>query len=140
MLVRFLFNEDQCAPRAILYVRAFEDLRTPTNDGVESKEVKQASINANSAAQQQQQQNPQTAKELEEWAAKGDAESQCRLALYLLNGTGGFQKDAKRAVKLLEQSAAKGFARAQANLGNLYAYGHGVEKVIGFLGSLCSLY
>src|SRR5690242_14262359 len=36
---RFLFNEDQCVPRFLLHVRAFEDRRTATNDEKEDDEV-----------------------------------------------------------------------------------------------------
>ena len=59
-----------------------------------------------------------------ELANNGDAKAQYKLGIYYLDQEGNEEK----AFKLIKESAEKGVAPAQVQLGCLYQYGEGVEK------------
>jgi Sel1 repeat len=61
-------------------------------------------------------------------AQSGDAKSQFELAKAYQNGWRHFPKDEKAAFDWYSRAAAQGYAKAQDNLGFMYATGEGVKK------------
>ena len=70
---------------------------------------------------------PPDLEEVTEAAEKGDAEAQCKLAMFYYFGQ-GVPKDYTKMIFWLEKSAAQGFAEAQFRLGTGYMNGTGVPK------------
>lgn len=68
---------------------------------------------------------PADLKEVTEAAEKGDAEAQCKLAMYYYMGQ-GVPRDLDKMIFWLEKSAGQGFAEAQFRLGCAYNDGTGV--------------
>lgn len=60
-------------------------------------------------------------------AAHGDAESECDLAIVYIAGR-GLPQSYEKALVWFENSAEQDYAKAQFNLGSLYANGQGTSK------------
>lgn len=58
----------------------------------------------------------------------GNAESQCALGEFYMDGINGFQQDYVQAAKWLRKAAEQGHSEAQNNLGLLYSQGNGVPQ------------
>jgi TPR repeat protein len=133
-----LFNEDQCVPRYVLQLRAFEDRRTDTNDTVHHTDVKTtskdktASLDTN--AQASVQSIPKDPKEVEHKAMEtkahaGDAVAQCTLGTWYdstMVAEPGILKDDKKAIQWYQLAVNQSHSMAQNNLGNMYLLGVGV--------------
>ena len=75
---------------------------------------------------------------LKDTAKRGAALSQrrrawlCRSAEFdghlYATGTSGVAQDEKQALDWYQKAADQGFAKAQKNLGDMYFFGHGVDK------------
>jgi serine/threonine protein kinase/TPR repeat protein len=61
-------------------------------------------------------------------AEHGYAEAQNLLGILFATGTGGVAQDDKQAVDWYQKAADQNFAKAEKNLGDMYFYGHGVER------------
>jgi TPR repeat protein len=74
-------------------------------------------------------QSDKKAVELYEMAAKrGNANSQCVLGFYYIQGSRGLTQSDKRAIEYYTLASNQGHPEAQFNLGSMYANGDGIEQ------------
>ena len=81
--------------------------------------------------EQQEVDNDQQFEEIKKFAETGNPKAQFELSFYYLSGNKYVDQDVKKALQLLEESAAKGEFQAYVQLGDLYSRGYEVTNENG---------